>query len=67
MWLNLQFPADLVAFTEEVVDGKLHLLCVELKYFFLKRFVGLHSTNIFLNALIALTLCKQPINSHTHA
>ena len=24
---NLQFPADLVAFTEEIVNGKLHILC----------------------------------------
>ena len=24
---NLQFPADLITFTEEILDGKLHFLC----------------------------------------
>ena len=27
MWPNPQFPADLVTFTEEIVNGKLHFLC----------------------------------------
>ena len=27
MWLNLQFHADLVTFTEEILNGKLHFLC----------------------------------------
>ena len=26
---NLQFPADLVTFTEEILNGKLHFLCNE--------------------------------------
>ena len=26
---NLQFPADLVTFTEEILNGKLHFLCSE--------------------------------------
>ena len=26
MWSNPQFPADLTAFTEEILDGKLHFL-----------------------------------------
>ena len=26
MWPNLQFPADLVTFTEEILSGKLHFL-----------------------------------------
>ena len=26
MWPNLQFPVDLVAFTEEILNGKLHFL-----------------------------------------
>ena len=25
MWRNLQFPADLVTFTEEILNGKLYL------------------------------------------
>ena len=27
MWSNLQFSADLVTFTEEILTGKLHFLC----------------------------------------
>ena len=26
-WPNPQFPADLVTFTEEILNGKLHFLC----------------------------------------
>ena len=27
MWANPQFPADLVTFTEEILNGKLHFSC----------------------------------------
>ena len=27
MWLNPQFPADLVTFTEDILNGKLYFLC----------------------------------------
>ena len=27
MWPNPQFPADLVTFTEEILNGELHILC----------------------------------------
>ena len=27
MWPNPQFPADLVSFTEEIFNGKRHILC----------------------------------------
>ena len=27
MWINPQSPADLVTFTEEILNGKLHCLC----------------------------------------
>ena len=27
MWPNPQFPTDLFTFTEEILNGKLHLLC----------------------------------------
>ena len=30
MQTNPQFPADLVPFTEEILNGKLHFLCSEL-------------------------------------
>ena len=29
MWPNQQFPADLVTFTKEIFNGKLHFLCNE--------------------------------------
>ena len=28
MWPNPQFPADLVAFTKEIINGKFHFLCI---------------------------------------
>ena len=31
MWPNPQFPADLVTFTEESLNGKLHFLCSDIK------------------------------------
>ena len=40
MWPNPQVPADLVTFTEEIINGKLHFLCsvgggiLDKKYFF---------------------------------
>ena len=27
MWPNPQFPVDLVTFTKEILNGKLHFLC----------------------------------------
>ena len=30
MWPNPKFPVDLVTFTEEILNGKLHFLCSEL-------------------------------------
>ena len=27
MWPNTQFPSDVVTFTEEILNGKLHFLC----------------------------------------
>ena len=30
MWPNLQFPADLVTYIEEILNGKLHFLCSEI-------------------------------------
>ena len=32
MWPNRQEPADLVTFTEEIRNGKLHFLCSEYYY-----------------------------------
>ena len=40
MWLNPQFPAVLVRFTEEILNGKLHFLCrvkhLRWNYFYVK-------------------------------
>ena len=33
MWPNSQFPSDLVTFTEELFNGKLHFLYSEAKKF----------------------------------
>ena len=41
MWPNRQFPADLVAFTEEILDGKLYFLCSAT--IFLKNVSGLRA------------------------
>ena len=32
--------ADLVTFTEEILDGKLHFLCAAAKYLFNEAFMG---------------------------
>ena len=29
MWQSPQFPVDLVTFTDEILNGKLHFLCNE--------------------------------------
>ena len=46
MWPNPQFSADLVTFTEEILNGKLHFLCsVSWNYFsgFGKKFAKSHN------------------------
>ena len=32
MWPNPQIPVDLIAFTEEILNGKLHFLCSDAYY-----------------------------------
>ena len=32
MWPNLRFPADLVTFTEEIFNGKLHFCAMFIVY-----------------------------------
>ena len=34
---NPQFPADMVAFTEEILNGKLHYLCSVITNSFIKE------------------------------
>ena len=33
MWLNPQFPTDLLTFTEEIFNGKLHFVCNVVDWF----------------------------------
>ena len=33
MWPNLQFPADLVPFNEEILNGKLYFFCSDLNLY----------------------------------
>ena len=37
MYSNLQFPADLVIFTEEILNGKVNFLCNEIAKFSWKK------------------------------
>ena len=43
MWPNPQFPADLVAFTEEILNRKLHLLCIGISRFEAELFYVFHT------------------------
>ena len=49
MWPNPQFPADLVTFTEEILNGKLHfLLSGRVDSEMNNRFISLLSKNTIL-------------------
>ena len=43
MWLNLQEAADLVTFIEEILNGKLHFLCIARFYFLRFQFYFLQT------------------------
>ena len=45
MWLNPQETVDLVTFTEEILNGKLHFLCSE-KVFDIKYFDHCYSAKL---------------------
>ena len=53
MQTNPQFPADLVPFTEEILNGKLHFLCSEL-YLVCKKISGnfYHSSTLIFQYFI---------------
>ena len=40
MWQNPQYPADLVTFTEEILNGKLHFLCSNMNQKFCKMILS---------------------------
>ena len=52
MWPNSQFPADLVTFTEKILNGKLHFLCSARWYIHL-------SLNIISTYLVLVHLFKD--------
>ena len=58
MWPNPQFPVDLVTFTEEILNGKLHFLC---SVFSSKRQI----IEAMLKAWMFLIFLKE--NSHFYA
>ena len=45
MWPNPQFPADLITFTEEVLNGKLHFLCSVSLWCFVKIMITKRSSH----------------------
>ena len=52
MWPNPQFPGDLVTFTEEILNGKLHFLCREIRFGICTILFGPHFTVSELNCEI---------------
>ena len=56
MWPNPSFPADLVAFTEEILNGKLHFLCnVKQKF---NKDVAKPKVILFKKSMIGKEFCK---------
>ena len=51
MWPNPQFPADLVIFIEEILNGKFHILCSDLETTS-STFLSKCSSEIFLSQII---------------
>ena len=48
MWLNQQETADLVTFTEEILNGTLYFLCSEgMSFFVAKLFIILLKLSLF--------------------
>ena len=56
MWPILQFPADLVTFTEEIHNGKLHFLYNVAAYKFLAN-----AYNFKRNSLLTYRVVKRQI------
>ena len=59
MWPNPQFPADLVTFNEEILNGNLHFLCSVMtrNVVFIARVKPLHDLEIY---------CMRLIHAKTH-
>ena len=47
MWSNPQEPADLVTFTEEILNGKLHFVCSVISYISLGSCI-IHYTVLYI-------------------
>ena len=58
MWPNPQFPADLLTFTKEILNGKLHFLCSDAAFVYLKV-VGLIYFSVVLSFTIISFHCTK--------
>ena len=52
---NSQFPVDLVTFTEEIPNGKLHFLCSVYKTIVFKNIAKLLRTNPLMHNILKWT------------
>ena len=61
MWPNLQETADLVKFTEEILNRKLHFLCSECRFLFHIMYLKSTSTTIlsYINFLTKWEILKN--------
>ena len=65
MWTNLQFPADLVIFTEEILNGKIHFLYSVKDLSFCKLLIVIKSSRrkvfvlIFIISSITISKSEQ--------
>ena len=57
MWPNPKFPADLVIFTEEILNGKLHILC-SVRRWLLLLIISLSYVNCLLDIKCFLLVMK---------
>ena len=58
MWLNPQDIADLFTFTEEILNGKLHVLSSDIQQY--NYVVKINNTNTRKRCKICLKLTKKP-------
>ena len=55
MWPNPQETADLVTFTEEILNGKLHFLCSEVQE-------NTHFSEFYLNSKLYEKISNNPVS-----
>ena len=68
MWPNPQFPVDLVKFTEEILNGKLHFLCSVTPLFdVMANFGSYHFLKDPLSGLRQFRTTESPLKLMTNA